>query len=152
MGLRELDQALAEAHSIFVDTNIFIYHLADHDDYGDLAAEILKWIETGQGVGLTSTITLSELLVLPARSGNMDAILSYETYLLNFPNLQVVSIDNLVAHESALIRATTGLPTPDALQLAVAVVHGADLVLTNDKRWRERASYPRILQLSSIRE
>lgn len=152
MGLRELDQALAEAHLIFVDTNIFIYHLADHVDYGGMAAKILKWIETGQGVGLTSVVTLSELLVLPAKSGNVDAVLSYETYLLNFPNLQVVSVDNIVAHESALIRATTGLPTPDAFQLAIAVVYGADLVITNDKRWREHAHYPRILQLAGIRE
>lgn len=150
MGLRELDEVLSQAHSVFVDTNVFIYHLGTHADYGPLAAEILEWIETGQGTGLTTVVALAELLVLPAKSGNMDAVLNYETYLLNFPNLQVVPIDNVVAREGALIRAATGLPTPDAFQLAAAIVHGADLIITNDKRWRERPQYPRILQLSSI--
>ena len=97
---------------------------------------------------LTTTITLAELLVMPARMEKQDAFLSYEAYLTNFPNLQVAVIDAAVAREAATIRAATGLPMPDAMQLAAAAIFGVDLIVTNDKRWREHPRYPTVIQLS----
>ncbi len=39
-----------------------------------------------------------------------------------------------VAKEAAKIRAKYNLKTPDAIQLATAIIFGADLFLTNDGR------------------
>ena len=147
MGLKTLEDVLAKAHFIFLDTNLFIYQLSNHPQYAEYAATVLRRVEAGDCVGLTTTVTLAELLVLPARMERLDALLNYEAYLTNFSNLQVAVIDSTVAREAAVIRAATGLPMPDAIQLAAASVYGVDRVITNDRRWRNHLRYPPVIQL-----
>ncbi len=43
----------------------------------------------------------------------------------------------MFADKAVLFRARYGLRTPDSIQLATAQVCGADLVITNDRKWEQ---------------
>jgi predicted nucleic acid-binding protein len=101
-----------------------------------LTREILTAIETGRIAGLTTTITLSELLTRPAQANDLRAMQEYELYIAHLPNLRLVSLDTSLARETARIRAATGLRTPDAVQIAAALFYQADAIVTNDHRWQ----------------
>jgi predicted nucleic acid-binding protein len=96
---------------------------------------VLAAVESGQVAGLTTTVTLAELLTVPARAEDRRALLDYELYLTRFPNLRLVPLDAALARETALVRAATGLRMPDAVQVAAARLAGADAIVTNDRRW-----------------
>ena len=63
------------------------------------------------------------LLVVSWRCGSDKvkhvAAIYYNLYLTHFPNLRLVPLDADLARETALVRAATGLRTPDAVQVAV---------------------------------
>jgi predicted nucleic acid-binding protein len=59
------------------------------------------------------------------------------TFLTQFPNLTVLPMDMLVAAQAATLRATTGLPLPDAVVIASGVLSGCDAIVTNDGRWKQ---------------
>ena len=71
----------------------------------------------------------------------------YELYLTHFPNLTILPLDVGLAREVALVRAATGLRTPDAIQVAAARVARADAIVTNDRRWARRVTKPPVLLL-----
>jgi predicted nucleic acid-binding protein len=45
-------------------------------------------------------------------------------------------VDTEVCEKAVHFRAAYGFKTPDAIQLAVAQVAGADVVITNDRTWK----------------
>lgn len=148
MGIAALQQALAGHQLVYVDTMIWIYLLDEHPQYSDLAALIFDQIEQGILSGVTSTLTLAEILTAPARSGNPQALHDYELYLTNFPNLQLIAPGIEIARLTAHVRASTGLKTPDAIQVATAYYAGADLIISNDKKWRTKILKPALLLLA----
>lgn len=147
MGVEELLRRLADCRTVALDTMVFSYHLADHPRYAALTTAVLEAVERGQLVGLTTTVTVAEILTVPARAGDRQALQDYEIYLTQFPNLHIVPLDVALAREAALVRGETGLRTPDAIQVAAARLAGADAILTNDRRWIGRVSRPPVLLL-----
>ena len=91
-------------------------------------------MEGGKFQGITSTITLMELTVLPWRMGHENIAREYEALLVNFPNLSTVDIDRNVAHLAAKLHADFNISPADALQVAASLHSGAKAFLTNDKR------------------
>ena len=148
MGIGKLREDVVRHRLALVDTMIFIYLLEDHPIYASLAATVLDAIETEQVAGVTSALTLTELLTAPAQVGDTRVMQDYELYLTHFSNLVIYPLDVNAAREAALVRGRTGLPTPDAIQLATAVVAGADVIVTNDKRWRGKVDNLNLLLLN----
>ncbi len=70
----------------------------------------------------------------PLRMQRPEAARAYRDRLASFPGLVLVPLDLPVAQEAARLRATHGLSTPDAIQVASALVAGAPVLLTNDRR------------------
>ena len=152
MGIAELQETINAHHLLLVDTPVFSYHLSDHPRYAPLTAVILEAIESGKVAGLTSAITLAEILTLPAQAGDPQAMQDYELFLTSFPNLQLAPLDVPLARETALVRTATGLRTPDAVQVAAARRYGADAIITNDHRWAARVTTPVVLLLDAYLE
>lgn len=142
-----LEEALANCQRMMLDTMIFSYHFADHPRYGPLTQVMLNAVEKGEVEGLTSTITLAEVLTRPAQVGDRQAMRDYELYLTHFPHLCIVPLDVALAQEAAMVRANTGLRMPDAIQIAAALAHGADTVVGNDLAWRNKVGDLRLLLL-----
>lgn len=130
-GLRE---KLTNVGIVGLDTSIFIYHLEANPTYAPLMKIAFESMEKGTFKGVTSTITLMELTVLPWRLGHEVAAREYEAVLVNFPNLSIVDIDRDVARLATKLRADFNVSPADALQLSASLQAGAKAFLTNDKR------------------
>jgi len=121
---------------VLIDTSIWIYHLEANARFGSAAASILTAMENGEFQGVTSELTLMELLVRPLKLGRKDIADEYELLLASFPNLELVPLRRNVLTRAAHLRAQYGIKTPDALILACGILSGASLALTNDLRWQ----------------
>lgn len=120
--------------SVYLDTAPLIYMVegdAAHRDTVDL--QVRKWIDAGEDL-MISCITLMELLVHPKQMKNRRLQNQYRLYLERLLAFDPFPVDERVAEQAAVIRAEYGFKTPDALQLAAAMVAGADTFYTNDKK------------------
>jgi predicted nucleic acid-binding protein len=115
-----------------LDTSVFIYYLEANPSYVDLAGEVFAWLELSSNTAVTSTLTMTELLVLPYRASNEVLVNQYYGLLSLFPHLEWVAPDLAIADTAARIRAHHRLRTPDALQVATAIRCGASALLTTD--------------------
>jgi predicted nucleic acid-binding protein len=117
---------------VFFDTAPLIYFMEKNIRYIDVIKPVITLIDSGQAKGLTSTITLLEVLVLPLREGNKKLADKYKTILLSSNGLETCEITNAISEKAAGLRAKYGIKTPDSIQLATAIVRKADYFLTND--------------------
>jgi hypothetical protein len=85
-----------------------------------------------------SVVTLSEVLVLPAKSGDLGRVDALRRAVVSLPGLTLVGIDEQGARETALVRAATGLRLPDAAVVAAARLVDAVALIGNDRRWRPK--------------
>jgi predicted nucleic acid-binding protein len=99
-----------------------------------LTHELLSGIEKGVRKGITSTITLMEIIVKPLSMGRNDIARKYEALLMNFPNLEVVDLGRDVIRQAARLRADYRLRPPDALQVSACLLGGAQVFITNDRQ------------------
>ena len=127
-------QDLLKNHSVIgLDTSIFIYHLEDHPRYSPLTEMIFSALENGINKGVTSYLTLMEILVKPKAEGLPQVARDYEYYLTTFPNLTFYEMGLDVARKASDVRSADRIKAPDAIQLATAILYGATAFLTNDK-------------------
>jgi predicted nucleic acid-binding protein len=117
---------------IGLDTSIFIYHFEKNLTYLPLTRELLTSIEMGKRKGVTSTITLMEIIVKPLALGQIDVARKYEAMLANFPNLDIVDLDRDIIRQAARLRAEYRIRPPDALQAGASLCSGAKVFITND--------------------
>jgi predicted nucleic acid-binding protein len=132
--LGALEKFLSRHERVGADTVVFIYHLEDHPRYARLTQRVFEAWEEGRNSGVTSVITLLELLVKPKREGKREVARDYLELLSTYPTLTIVEVDIGLADLAADLRAKYGLRTPDALQLAAALQAGAGGFITNDSR------------------
>lgn len=125
---------------IAFDSAPLIYYLEEHPNYGAIADELFNAIDRGSARGTTSVLTLLEVLVAPLRNGFHDLADAYRQLLTNAVNITVHPIDETTCEHAAQLRAKYGwLRTPDALQIAAAIGNGAEVIVTNDDRWKRLA-------------
>lgn len=127
-------EALGSRRRIGIDTPVFIYYIEQSALRASVAATILRAVEDGRFEGITSVITLLEIMIRPLRLGRAEIADAYAVLLGNIPNLSIVNLDARVARIGAELRATHGLRTPDAMQIAACLAHGAEAFITNDRR------------------
>lgn len=132
----EISNRLSGVRYCGLDTCVFIYHLEYHPLYAPLTREILRAIETGNCLGCTTVISLTELLVRPWQLGERQKAMEYEVLICNFPHLQVLDINRQIARLAARLRGEYQLRAADALQVAGAITGGAEVFITNDKALR----------------
>lgn len=119
------------------DTAPLIYYIEEHPDYLPLADELFTAFDAGVSQALTSVLTLQEVLVKPLRDGRSDLADSYRQVLTNSANVTLEVIDESICESAAQLRARhVWLRTPDALQIATAMKYRAEVVVTNDERWK----------------
>jgi len=121
LGVERLRTFLRRHHRIALDTSIFIYQLETNPRYLPLTDHIFSWLERPGSRAVTSTITMTELLVLPYREGHEQRADDFYGLLSTYPNLDWIAPDLGIADLAARIRALCRLRTPDALQAATAL-------------------------------
>lgn len=133
MGVDQLRTFLRRHRRIALDTSTFIYQLEPNPKYLAYTDAIFKWLEQPGSAAITSTITMTELLVLPYREGDEQRADDIYGLLATYPNLDWISPTLEIADLAARIRALHRLRTPDALQAATAVHTQSTGLITNDR-------------------
>lgn len=128
----QLDQLLSSVTALGFDTAPFIYFVERHPTYVDLMREIIRHIDAATIAGYSSVVTLTEVLTQPKRIGNKTVQNEYRDLLLYSRNFELIPIDASIAERAADIGAQYNLRTPDALQIATALIAGCEAFLTND--------------------
>jgi len=144
-----LDVALAAVTRLASDTAPIIYFVEAQPRYDLLVMNVFQRIANGAIIGVTSVITLSEVLIQPLRQGNAVLQQDYRDLLLHSANFQTLSITPEIAERGAELRARYNLRTPDALQVATGLVAGCEAFLTND-RGLQRVTELRVLVLDDL--
>ena len=132
MGVERLRSFLRRHRRIGLDTSIFIYQLESNPKYLAHTDPIFSWLERPGSTAVTSTITMTELLVLPYREGDEQRANDFYGLLSTYPNLEWIAPSLEIAALAARIRALHRLRTPDGLQAATALYSRATGLITND--------------------
>jgi predicted nucleic acid-binding protein len=119
---------------VALDTQVFIYFIEEERRFLPLVKPLFEAIDRGEFVGVTSGLTLMEVLVVPYRSGNFALAEGYESLLTNSRGLRFIDVDRRLLKAAAQLRATFKLGPPDAIQVAAALVSDCKSFLTNDRR------------------
>lgn len=104
--------------------------------YGPLAAALFEWLERRGSAGVTSTITMTDLLVHPYRKDDLDRVNTIYALTSTYPHLSWLPTTLAVADEAARVRAKYSLRTPDAIQIATAISAGATGFIGNDNAFK----------------
>ncbi|MEQ9235111.1 type II toxin-antitoxin system VapC family toxin [Coleofasciculus sp. E2-BRE-01] len=127
---------LPDSSRIYIDTVVMIYAVEQASVYGSLLADLWAKVQAGNLEVLTSELTLMEVLVIPIRNSDTFLTDAYKR-LLRSPQIQLVSINQLILEKAARLRAITpSLRTPDSIHIATAITSGCNQFLTNDQRLR----------------
>ena len=136
MEIARLRTFLRAHPRLALDTCIFIYQWEAHPRYSPLTDSIFADLEQLDFTAVTSTITMTELLVRPYRTGDLkEANEAFGLFSLH-PGLEWVSPELEIATLAAQVRGQYGLHTPDAIQAATAIFVGATGLITNDAAFK----------------
>ncbi len=145
----KLDDALKNVSTLAFDTAPIIYFVEANPTYDRLVTAVFQRVESGEITGVTSVISLCEVLVHPIRNQNLSLKQSYRDIFQNSPNFFTQLINSTIAERAAELRAKYNLRTPDALQIAAALENACDAFLCNDKNLK-RVTELKILILDEI--
>lgn len=132
-----------------LDTMVFIYHFEENQAYSPLTFSIFESLEKGNFNGITSILTLLEVLVKPKKENNLLLTERYKLLFETFPNLQVKEINENIADIASTLRANYNINTPDAIQIATSLEAQADIFITNDTSLK-KISEIKVLLLSEM--
>lgn len=144
-----LTAQLRQAGVVGLDTSVFIYAFERHPDYGPLSRAVFRELESGRCQGSASALALGEVLVGAKKADNPELVLRYRDVFQRFPGLTMHYADAAVMEQMADLRVRYGLPTPDAIHIGTALVHGANAFVTNDSGLK-RITAPKVLVLSEF--
>lgn len=144
-ALINLDTVLADVTKLGLDTAPIIYFVEAHPHYDALVTEIFQRIAHGKLAGVTSTLTLTEVLIHPLRQARVDLQAQYRDLLTTSANFYLISIDPAIAERAADLRARYNLRTPDALQITAALAAGCQAFLTNDQTLKRVIELPVVI-------
>lgn len=145
----KLSDGLQGVSRLGFDTAPLIYLIEARPPLDAIVLEIVRRVEAGEITGITSVMTLGEVMVQPLAHGDVELGRRYREVLLKSAGFQTCPIDADAAESAAQLHARHGLRLPDALQIAVAQREGCGAFLTNDRRLT-RVTELRILLLEDL--
>lgn len=120
---------------IYLDANVFIAAYENKHARGDHAWRILAAIEAGEFLGVTSELTLAEILVKPIELGNYELAHRYQNIISSGAGFDVPTVDRSILIEAASLRAVQhSLRLPDAIHVATARLNACSHIVSDDRR------------------
>lgn len=119
---------------IYLDSNVLIYAMETDGELGMFARRWLMQIDRGRVKGVTSELSIVEVLPHPISNRNAVLVDGYHRLLTDRPTLRVSPISLPILFRAAELRADFGSETPDAIHVATALVEGCGGFVTNDTR------------------
>lgn len=117
-----------------IDTAVFIYFIEQNPRFLPVILPLFTAADDGKCELVASALTLLEVLVVPYRAGNVRLAERYEAFLTRSRGVRMVDITRDHLKAAAQLRATTGIATPDAIQISASIGAGCRMFVTNDRR------------------
>lgn len=125
----------AASPRVYLDANVFIMAFEQAGARSDHAWWILDAVEGGEIMGVTSEITLAEILVKPLERSATDLASAYDRMIVSGPNFEVLPVRRDILAAAAGIRAgRQSVRLPDAIHVASAVAMDCRFFVTDDRR------------------
>ena len=123
---------LLKEEVICLDTAPIIYYLEEKKlEYKKILDPFFDMVEKDECVAITSVVSITEGLVLPIRNKDDMLINKFRNFFYH-TRIQTVEVTAQIAEEAVRLRAAHNIHTPDAIQVATAILAGASAFLTND--------------------
>ncbi len=120
---------------VYLDTNVFITAMEQAGARSDHAWWVLSSLEDGEFLGVTSELTLSEVLVKPMERGAGAVVDAYQGMISPSDGFEVLPVDRAVLIAAARLRAgRASLKLPDAIHVATAQLGGCAFFVSADER------------------
>ena len=137
---------------VALDSMVFIYWFEQDERF---ILQVEPWftkMETGKIEAITSIVSPIEVLSATKFQSDPEKLNVFTHFFSETENLTIYDVNWEIGQEAAKLRREhKSLHTPDAIQLATALVHKADIFVTNDIKL-QNLSLPnlKILSLSTI--
>ncbi len=120
---------------LFLDACTVIYLIESQQDQGRKTRLLVDKARKSNAQLSISRLSFLECRVLPLKTKNAELLGCYDRFF-RLPGLEIVELDATVIDIATELRANHpgALRTPDAIQLACAIMSGADQFLTGDKK------------------
>jgi len=120
-----------------LDTCVFIYQIEENLNYVHLTNQIFEWLRKPRAEGVTSNLTMLEVLVQPYRDADEERVDSFYALLSTYPHLRWIDVTLSIADRAAHLRSEYALQTPDAIQAATALSENATGFISNDRSFQK---------------
>lgn len=137
-------ERLDEARLVHVDARVLAHHLLGSTGYAELTRAVVAGMGPDGFRGQTSALALYQILAEVYRRGDSDLADEVAKLLTVHPTLELVPVDAEISVQAAQVRAQLGGRAERAVQIATALVAGADIFLT------ERSGLRRIVGMSVV--
>ena len=117
---------------IYFDANVFIYANLDAGRTGEWCRELLRRVASGREEGLTSALTIDEVVYQVREDRGLDASLEAGRGLLEMAHLTIAPADVEVLWRSLDLSGRTGLFPRDAIHAATALLRDATEIYSED--------------------
>lgn len=146
-----ITDCICHNEKVAMDTAVFIYHFEENPVYIELTQQILDLIVSHKVNAVCSELVLLEILVHPYKNKRNDLVDHYEILLNNFPHLTLQPINRSILRTAAQLRVKYQIKTPDAIHLATAILHNAEVFIGNDKNL-SKVSEIKVVNLEQFRK
>ncbi|MFH1555119.1 MAG: PIN domain-containing protein [Pseudomonadota bacterium] len=120
---------------VYLDANVFIAALEHVGAHSDHAWWILRAIEAEEIIGVTSEITLAEILVKPLEAQATIVVEAYTDMITPATGFEVLEVGRAMLLSAAALRAARrSIRLPDAIHLATALAARCSHFVTADER------------------
>ncbi len=126
------------AITCYLDTNVFLNVIYNEEPYVRSSALLLKNIQSRRLVGITSSVTETEIALDLGKTGNREKIDQALRLIERMENLTVCPLGSWTARLAVKLVLDSGMTVHDAYHGATAIENKASVFLTRDKSLRDK--------------
>lgn len=120
---------------VYLDANVFIAAFENPGAHSNHAWWIIDAVERGTILGVTSELTLAEVLVKPIELGDQQLAEGYGEMIVSAPGFEVLPVRRDILIDAARLRARrNSLRLPDAIHMATARQQSCAFFVSDDRR------------------
>lgn len=148
----KIDVALAKiaGKRAYLDANLLIYFFNGQEPYGELATKFIIAAQKREFFAVTSKVVVAEVMVHPYRNGNPEVIAKFRQFFMQ-DFISVVGIPDELYDSASLFAGTRMLKLIDALHCAIAIRHGCQVIVSNDKKLVNQFEGIEVINLDDLR-
>jgi predicted nucleic acid-binding protein len=135
---------IPRAARIYVDTNLWIYHVQAVPIWVDRVGSFLDAAALAEATLLTSQFSWAECIAKPARDNDRLAMSAFDDFF-QAGDIELLPVDGDLAIRASRQGGSIGLKLADAIHFISALHHNCTHFATSDRRFRSGAELEMLL-------